>query len=207
MEAADRLLVEAGQLFDVAGLAAYGDHSILVLGLLTSSRRDLDEFTKREDGRWDSTGFRRYVSPKVDIIMALLADLSLPARRRGRDGYTHSEEVALKRRAVAAGIGGWGRNSLLVHPEFGLWLRFSGVEVMAEMPCTGPGADDREENRLCRDCNVCVEACPESVLDPCFLREPMGCRAHFGRPEMQAFGRQTMCELCLTVCPVRAKPE
>ncbi len=51
MEAADRLLAEAGRLFDVAGVVADDDHSILVLGLLTSSRRDLDEFTKREDGR------------------------------------------------------------------------------------------------------------------------------------------------------------
>ena len=207
MEAADRLLAEAERLFDVAGVAAYGDHSMLVLGLLTSSRRDLDEFTKREDGRWDSTGFQQYISPKVDIIMELLADLGLPARRRGRDGYTHNVEVALKRRAVAAGIGRWGRNSLLLHPEFGLWLRFSGVEVMVEMPCTGPGVDDDEENPLCRDCNACVEACPEGVLDPYFMREPLGCRTHFGRAEMQAFGRQKMCELCLTVCPVRAKPE
>jgi hypothetical protein len=37
MEAAGRLLSKAGRLFDVAGLAASGDHSILVLGLLTSS--------------------------------------------------------------------------------------------------------------------------------------------------------------------------
>jgi epoxyqueuosine reductase QueG len=139
--------------------------------------------------------------------MALLADLGPPARRRGRDGYTHNEEVALKRRAVAAGIGRWGRNSLLLHPEFGLWLRPSGVEVMAQMPLTGSDADDSEENPLCRDCNACVEACPEDILDPCFLGEPVGRRAHFGRSELQAVGLQKMCELCLIVCPVRAKPE
>jgi len=207
MEAADKLLTEAGQLFDVAGLAAYGDHAILVLGLLTSSRRDLDEFTKREDGWCDPTGFQQYVNPKIDIIMELLKALGLPAQRLGRDGYPHDGGLAIKWRAIAAGIGGWGKNSLLLHHEFGLWLRFSGVEIMAEMPCTGPGVDGREENRLCRDCNACIEACPEGILEPYFLREPLRCRSYFSHAESQAFGRQKMCELCLTVCPVRAKPE
>jgi len=51
----------------------------------------------------------------------------------GKDDYSSGKDLNLKSAAVKAGIGRWGKNSLVLHPVFGPWLRFAAVAVEAEL--------------------------------------------------------------------------
>lgn len=69
-------------------------------------------------------------------------------------------DVSLRHAAVAAGLGSFGRNNLVIHPRLGSRVLFCGVltdlEVLPDPPCS--------ENP-CIECNICVEQCPAAALD------------------------------------------
>ncbi len=69
--------------------------------------------------------------------------------------------LSCKRLAQLAGFGGYGKNALIVNPEYGPWIRLVPVLTNAEMP-----ADKPFEKDLCGKCENCVKACPASALSP-----------------------------------------
>jgi ferredoxin len=62
--------------------------------------------------------------------------------------------------AIAAGLGNWGRNNLVIHPRIGSRVLFGTVLCDAEFPPDPPFTED-----LCTQCNICVEQCPGKALD------------------------------------------
>lgn len=62
--------------------------------------------------------------------------------------------------AAAAGLGGWGRNGLIVHPRYGSGLLFTALFTNA--PLTW---EERPRQGGCRACGECVSACPAGALD------------------------------------------
>lgn len=69
-------------------------------------------------------------------------------------------EVSIRHAAVAAGLGRFGRNNLVLHPEFGSRVLFTAVATTAELSADPPLAADP-----CIRCDACVEACPARALD------------------------------------------
>ena len=62
-------------------------------------------------------------------------------------GYPMAAEVMhLKRLAVIAGLGMQGKNTLIIHRKFGLWLRLAAIRTNAPLTPTGPGIYERQEN-------------------------------------------------------------
>lgn len=81
------------------------------------------------------------------------------------------ELLSKKRMAQMGGIGNFGKQSLIIHPEFGPWIRLRSILTNAELAPTEPFTQD-----LCGSCNECVKACPVGALTPyhvdpdkCFL--------------------------------------
>ncbi len=75
-----------------------------------------------------------------------------------------TDDVAVKRAAVLAGLGHVGRNSLVAHPEYGSNLRFGLLLTDAEMAFDEP--NDPFESAPCGDCRRCEEVCPgEAISD------------------------------------------
>jgi epoxyqueuosine reductase len=72
-----------------------------------------------------------------------------------------SNNIALKRAAVLAGLGRQGKNTVVISPVHGPRLRFSSVLTSAELEPDEPYTVD-----LCRDCDVCIRACPTKALRP-----------------------------------------
>jgi epoxyqueuosine reductase len=70
-----------------------------------------------------------------------------------------SGEVSLRHAAVAAGLGGLGRNNLLITPEFGPRVRLCGVVTTAELAPDKPCSEG-----YCEDCEACISACPADAL-------------------------------------------
>ncbi len=69
-------------------------------------------------------------------------------------------EVSLRHAAVAAGLGRFGRNNLVLHPELGSRVIFTAVLTDLDLP-----SDPAVEEDPCIHCDACVEACPGRALD------------------------------------------
>ncbi|MFC2066356.1 hypothetical protein ACFLUO_04760 [Chloroflexota bacterium] len=194
------ILAEARRLFDVAGITAYGKDSLLILGLVSTPQRNLDDFYRDEDGVFRLHGFEVHAQPKLDALIQFIQEQGLEARLIGRCGYPLKGELNLKQQAAAAGLGRWGKNSLMLHPEFGPWLRLMAVKVIgAYLSPTGPGESSHEENPICKDCPACIDACPISVLEPYYVRDRDNCLAHVTKSSQT--GKLVPCDQCLVVCP------
>ena len=204
MSKSDEIIARARNLFDVVGVArnpATKD-TILILGLVSTPERDLDDFTIQEakDGKesfW--RGFIQYAKPKLDALLEFIRKQGFSAELVGKLGYSPSGKPNLKHLAVAAGLGRQGKNTLVINPRFGPWLRFMAIRTNAPLALTGPGVYAKEENPDCKSCQRCIEACPAGILQPYRLRDTDRCLAAISGERR---GELAVCDKCVVVCPV-----
>ena len=194
------IITEAQRLFDAVGVTPYGGDSLLILGLVTAPERDLDDFFRDENGKFRLHGFKAHAKPRLDSLIHFIQERSLSAETVGPYGYPQGEELNLKQEAVAAGLGSWGKNSLVLHPKFGPWLRLMAVKVGATLSPTGSGGDSHKEAPLCQDCTACIDACPPGILEPYYLRDRSKCEADLS--DLSPKGKLVLCDKCWVVCPV-----
>ena len=211
MSAGDEILAYVRSLFDAVGVARdpASKETILILGLVSTPERDLDDFTiqKAKDGKesfW--RGFIRYAKPKLDALLEFIRKQGYSAELVGKLGYSPSGKPNLKHLAVAAGLGRQGKNTLVINPSFGPWLRFMAVRTNAPLALTGPGVYAKEENPDCKSCWRCIEACPVGILQPYRLVDTDRCLAAISGERR---GELAICDKCVVVCPVgeRKAPE
>lgn len=69
--------------------------------------------------------------------------------------------LSLKRLAQLAGFGNFGKNSLIINPTYGPWVRFAAILTNAELIPDKPFEED-----LCGNCEECVKTCPVGALTP-----------------------------------------
>ncbi len=82
-------------------------------------------------------------------------------------------DVSLRHAAVAAGLGNFGRHNLVIHPRMGSRTVFTGVLTNLELPSDPPVSE-----KLCTDCNLCVESCPSGALSEGGKTDDMKCLKH-----------------------------
>ncbi len=107
--------------------------------------------------------------------------------------------------AARCGIGYYGKNSMIQHPEYGSWFSLTGFMTDAVLEPDEPLPDD------CGDCRRCVKACPAGALDRPYLCDETRCiNFHLGhnKKEIPAAIRTacgnligTACSVCRDVCP------
>ena len=135
-------------------------------------------------------------------------------RHLGKLGYSSVLEPDLlskKRMAQMAGIGSFGKQSLIINPEYGPWIRLRSVLTNAELVPTEPFTGD-----LCGDCSKCVDACPVGALSP-FKVDPDQCLLGMSWPDRYSDKYQDiyikhsplltentwkMCNTCQEACPI-----
>ena len=204
MNKGEEIIAYARSLFDAVGVARdpSTQDTILILGLVTTPERDLDDFTieKAKDGResfW--RGFIRYAKPKLDDLLEFIRKQGFSAELVGRLGYSPSGKPNLKHLAVAVGLGRQGKNTLVINPRFGPWLRFMAVRTNAPLALTGSGTYVKEENPDCKACQRCIEACLVGILQPYRLVDTGRCLAAISGDRR---GELAICDKCVVVCPV-----
>jgi len=190
----------AHALFDVAGAGQQPDGArLLIVGLESTPERELDEF-HHIAGKFQLTGFERHAKPRLESLLAFIQERGFTAEMVGRCGYPLRSEIKLKEAAVRAGLGKWGKSTLVLHPEYGNRLRFMAIMTDAPLKLPTDSLSIREENPACTGCTICIDACPEKVLEPYRMPETKGCLANVSRMANKD-GRLIACDICLRLCP------
>jgi epoxyqueuosine reductase len=114
------------------------------------------------------------------------------------------KKMTLKPLAVKAGIGVYGKNSLIHADGFGSWIDLGCVITDAPLE-----AEDRPYKLSdCGDCTACMEACPTNAIKEPYKVMPSLCIAEWldGAPiprklREKVGNRLTGCGICREVCP------
>jgi epoxyqueuosine reductase len=142
---------------------------------------------------------------RLDTVVARLAAEVGPFRSRT---YVDTGPLAERAWAAAAGLGAWGKNTCLLHPEHGSWFFLGEAVTDLEMVADGPRPD------MCGSCTACLDACPTGAFPEPYVLDATRCISYLtiemkgSIPETQregvgphAFG----CDICQDVCPWNRK--
>jgi len=131
-----------------------------------------------------------------------------PATQRQLDYATLAAPFPHKTAATRAGLGWIGKSGLLVTRELGPAVRLSSVLTAAPLVSGAPITESE-----CGECTACEEACPGGAISGLEWRAGMAREEFFdafacaraARARAQARGiEQTVCGICMLVCPRRA---
>jgi epoxyqueuosine reductase len=118
-----------------------------------NGRLDLMEFTR-------SCNFRlaRFLDREFNAkAMTVPVSYPLPMDSETQGAVA---DVSVRHAAHSAGLGNFGRNNLILHPRFGSRVIFS--VVLTDLKLDG---DPTIADRICTDCDECVESCPGGALE------------------------------------------
>ncbi|MCF2872858.1 reductive dehalogenase [Octadecabacter sp. G9-8] len=148
----------------------------------------------------------REYSHEAAIVMQLAAYI----RNLGFQAIASMNDTALViPYAIKAGLGEYGRNQMVLTPEFGPRVRFS--KIFTDMPLDIDVIHKLGLTTYCQDCTICADACPPKALpkdgpkvgsdSPSTLKGvkkwSANCEACFGYWAKI----KTDCAICMRVCP------
>lgn len=124
----------------------------------------------------------------------------------GINPRTLSTRLPHKTTATRAGLGWIGKCALLVTKKFGSAVRITTVLTDAQLPTNHP-----VDAVLCGKCTACVDACPAHAVSGKDWRidlrrdafyDPFACRKAAIKQMVKNTGiRETLCGICIAVCP------
>ena len=196
------ILVKSRELFDVAGMTRMENKTLLLLGLESTTERNLDDFG-HENGHFRMYGFEKHVQHRLDEILLLIYNTGYAAETLGHIGYPLEGEINLKEAAIRLGIGKRGKNTVVLHPKYGPRLRFMGVKTNIPYDMTDVPLNEKE-NPICSDCSICIDSCPVNALEPYRMPDPSICLSNITPVDEK--GHSILCDLCIKLCPA-GKPE
>jgi len=105
--------------------------------------------------------------------------------------------------AARAGVGFYGKNTMLITRRFGSWVVLGTLVTDRELEATPPLELD------CGSCTLCIEACPTGALDDPGTLDATKCLSYWTqsphempREYARELGAQVYgCDICQDVCP------
>lgn len=101
-----------------------------------------------------------------------------------------------------AGIGWYGRNNLLIHPEYGARMRY--VSILTDLPL----AAGKPIKADCGDCYECIRVCPAEAISEKrenFLMDKCREKLYYFKTKWNI--GHYICGLCIKACPGARKGE
>jgi len=123
--------------------------------------------------------------------------------------YVDTGPIMEKEVAARAGLGWIRKNSLLVNPGFGSYLFIGEILLNISIPPDKPIAE------RCKDCHLCIDACPTGALNDGRKLDASRCIAYLtieNKGEILEKYKKMMkgwiygCDICLDVCPWNENP-
>jgi len=145
------------------------------------------------------------VKARLEDLRARLVEALGPMESRV---YVDTGPVVERAYAAAAGLGAWGKNACLLHPEHGSWFFLGEIVTDLALPADEPRPD------LCGSCTACLDACPTGALPEPYVVDATRCISYLtielkgALPEEQraGVGRHVFgCDICQDVCPWNRK--
>jgi epoxyqueuosine reductase QueG len=108
-------------------------------------------------------------------------------------------DLSHKHAGCLSGIGVFGKNDLLLSPQFGAHMRLVSVVTEARLV-----ADHPLETDLCGECDKCLKACPAQALPGNRVVDKTKCDAQHVKvaEQLQLKEWEDICGVCIRVCPV-----
>src|SRR5690606_4256154 len=157
--------------------------------------------------------YHKLIKPKLlSLLRWLQAEVGreLPAAR----AYVDTGPVLGRELARRAGLGWFGRNTMLIHPRRGSYFFIGTLLVEVELEPDAPFEEDR-----CGTCSACVDACPTGALlgrdangapvidaTRCISYLTIELRGPIPRELRPLIGNRVFgCDVCQEVCPYSRK--
>lgn len=162
------------------------------------------------------TYFNHYRSVNV-FIDSLLLKAGLFLQKKGykyitvaasqsinKDGWNYMGRYSHKKVAALSGLGTIGKSSMFLHKHYGANVRLGSIFTNCELDVS-----DIKPVSLCKDCNLCVEACPSGAIsgnewsiekDREDMFDPEKC-SNYMKQKFMHIGRGAVCGICMKVCP------
>ena len=141
---------------------------------------------------------------------AIVIQLATYIRNLGYEAVASMNDTALViPYAIKAGLGEYGRNQMVLTPEYGPRVRFS--KIFTSLPLTSDNPKPLGIRQYCEICTRCADACPPKALpftDPTDKPQNQSTIAHVKKWSAdceKCFGYwaklKTDCAICMRVCP------
>lgn len=126
-------------------------------------------------------------------------------------GFSDSTPVLEKALAVQAGLGWFGKNTLLIHRKFGTFTLLAGLFTTLEISHTSLSM----RQPRCGTCTRCLEACPTQAFVSPYRLDAARCLSYHLIESKQAIPKEMAqvnpgyvfgCDICQDVCPHNVKP-
>lgn len=124
--------------------------------------------------------------------------------------FTDSAPLDERALAVRAGLGFFGKNTLMLDPEHGSWTLLAELLLSLPLPPDEPQAAGQ-----CGSCRKCLEACPTDAFTGPYEMDPRRCISYLTieqrGPIPEVFERRMQgwafgCDICQEVCPFNEAP-
>jgi epoxyqueuosine reductase QueG len=112
------------------------------------------------------------------------------------DPSTLNADLSLKYAAYHAGLGSFGLNHLLIHPDHGARIRITGILTDAPLEAGTPDLEGFFHSR-CSTCQKCADACPAHAISRDGTIDRHACSDYMFR-ELGGL----RCGMCIKVCPL-----